>query len=166
MSAYYKDKVRPDGVEPSCKECKLLDKTKYYEDNALKIIKATTLYAKDNEKVKAYRKIFLKEYRLNNKAKCRHWIAKYRASKLQASPPWLTREHLDQIENVYKQSKKLEDFDGIQRHVDHIVPLQGKTVCGLHVPWNLQVLTKTENLKKNNNLEVINVTEKMGEALE
>ena len=107
------------------------------------------------------------KYYHRNEAKCRSWHrtwckthpgicnalrAKRNAAKLHATPPWITKEQLKQIEQFYVEARRLYELDGIRRHVDHVYPLQGKTCCGLHVPWNLQILTKTENLKKNNRL--------------
>ena len=74
--------------------------------------------------------------------------AKYRAAKRQACPPWLNKEMLDQIHEIYRLRRQISEATGIVHEVDHIVPLQGGTVCGLHVPWNLRVITKEKNNRR------------------
>jgi hypothetical protein len=68
-------------------------------------------------------------------------------AKLKAFPKWANKEA---ILEVYKKAKRIEKETGIKQHVDHIVPLRGKNVCGLHVEYNLQVLSARENIAKNN----------------
>lgn len=76
--------------------------------------------------------------------------AKRRAVKLNATPPWLTKEQLLEIKLLYLFVAERRKTTGLDLEVDHIVPLQGENVCGLHVPWNLQVLTASENASKGN----------------
>ena len=65
----------------------------------------------------------------------------YRRRCKEAMPEWVDRRA---ILNVYKEAKRL----GLS--VDHIVPLHNPTVCGLHVPWNLQLLPLEDNIRKGN----------------
>ena len=79
--------------------------------------------------------------------------AKRRSAKLERTPSWLSEAQHEEILTFYIKAAELTASTGIEHHVDHIVPLRGKTVSGLHVPWNMQVITATENLKKNNHHE-------------
>ena len=92
-----------------------------------------------------------KIWRKNNKDKKAASNSKRRAHKIKAAPPWLSDENLNEIKCIYKKCQEITKDTKIPHHVDHIVPLQGKNVSGLHVPWNLQIITATENLKKYNN---------------
>lgn len=76
--------------------------------------------------------------------------AKRRAAKLQRTPKWLKDYFTQEISLFYRRASLIKQFIGEDWHVDHIVPLQGKSVSGLHVPWNLQLLPAIENIKKGN----------------
>jgi hypothetical protein len=91
-------------------------------------------------------------WKLNNIGKVRADVVKRRVSKMQRTPPWLDVVQNAEIEFTYKYCAALRSI-GLNYHVDHIVPLQGKTVSGLHVPWNLQVIPAEENIRKANRFE-------------
>jgi len=71
-----------------------------------------------------------------------------RAAKMQRTPLWLTKEDLKAIETLYIMARHKTKTTGKPWHVDHIIPLQGELVSGLHVPSNLQVILGVENLRK------------------
>ena len=110
-------------------------------------VKTATEWIKNNPE--KYKEFARKCYE-NNKEKAFAHSAKYRASKRQAVPKWLNAEMQEQIESLFRKAKELTIKTGIPHEVDHIIPLRGKKVSGLHVPWNLQVLTQFENRSKKN----------------
>lgn len=86
----------------------------------------------------------------NNKDKKAALQAKRRAAQLQRTPKWLSEDDLWIIEEAYHLAQLRTQMTGFEWHVDHIIPLQGKKVSGLHVPSNLQVIPSSENVKKSN----------------
>ena len=69
-----------------------------------------------------------------------------------ATPPWITKDHKLAMRKMYLEAQRLTRLTGERYVVDHIVPLINPEVCGLHVPWNLRVMTQEENLRKSNKL--------------
>ena len=84
----------------------------------------------------------------DNPARMRINMARHRAGKLKATPTWLTAIQFAQIEEFYEVAVARSAQTGTVHHVDHIHPLMGRNFRGLHVPWNLQVLTGADNQRK------------------
>jgi hypothetical protein len=72
----------------------------------------------------------------------------YKRKMLHATPTWLTEEHWAEMNVIYAEARRLTDENGVPYHVDHIVPIRGGVVSGLHVPWNLRVITAEKNMRR------------------
>jgi hypothetical protein len=132
----------------------------YRKDNPEKVKELGKAWAKRNpEKVKAYgvkagkawqerNPEYLKEHYKANKQRYVAARARRRAAQESATPDWLTAIDKAMIQEMYDVSEARFVQTGIKHHVDHIVPINGKKISGMHVPWNLQVITAHENLSK------------------
>src|SRR5271156_5173353 len=147
LTEFYKRKTTKDGYRPECILCSNNTSKTWYEANSER--RAATNKAW-NEANPGRMAALVKAYRKANPDKVNALAAKRHAAKLQRTPKWLTKEHFKEIENIYTVCDILTKSTGIQFNVDHIVPLQGEIVSGLHLPCNLQVIPATENIKKGN----------------
>ena len=95
-----------------------------------------------------------KEYMKNNKGLVNAIKAKRRAAKLQRTPSWTTETDIWMMKEIYNLAALRTKLTGVKCHVDHIIPLQGKLVSGLHTPYNMQVIPAAQNISKGNKFEL------------
>lgn len=131
----------------------------YYQNNSDKMKESAKHYREVNtdkvrEYFKKYReinadkvKVCYKQWREANKDTVKAYQKTRRRRCRQAMPQWANPEAIRQI---YLQAQQISKEVGIQHHVDHIIPLKGKFVSGLHVESNLTILVGTENIRKSN----------------
>jgi len=80
-------------------------------------------------------------------AERREQSARRNAAEVKATPGWANKES---IREIYALAGEIERETGVKQHVDHVIPLRGRAVCGLHVSANLRVISAKENMKKSN----------------
>jgi hypothetical protein len=166
LEEFHKSKDRFCGVVSSCKKCSNI----FYEENKEAVLERVSLYRENNlEKIKENyykyyeenkeiyieraqiwatnnpekRKEITKNYADRNKNAKIARTAMYRARRRMATPAWLSDKQIEEIKQIY-----IHRPEG--HCVDHIVPIGGENVCGLHVPWNLQYLPEYQNESKGN----------------
>ena len=119
------------------------ERERYAKDPAKKLAQVRAAKDKDPTPFAAVQRNHYLRNKPAYKAKC----AARRAARLNATPPWCDKAA---IVALYREAQRLTEETGVRHEVDHIVPLIGKAVCGLHIPQNMQILTRTENRRKHN----------------
>lgn len=148
---FNKNKKCEFGITHKCKVCFNQEKRDVYYPKHKEKIRATQ--KRSTEKRRLLGKDVNKpsrEYNKRNPQYKRFYAAQRKSHVKLATPSWLTAEHKQDIKALYDLRDKLGNLCNSSYHVDHIVPLRGENICGLHVPWNLQILESSLNLAKRN----------------
>lgn len=138
--------VREWHADPKNSERRTEYKKQYYKDHRAKILARSKARVVDPASESERQRLWRLEHKEKHCAK----NAKYRASRIKRTPGWLTDDDQWMIAEIYEFAALRSKVTGIKWHVDHIVPLNGKSVSGLHVPGNLQVIPAVLNFRKHN----------------
>lgn len=159
LCQFNKSKCTVDGLVHKCRDCSKKINAKWRKDNPDGF--KDWLERGDNQKQRSeYMRAWCEENKERRAKEYAEWakanphivnacIARRNAAKLRATPAWAD---LDAIRAKYEEAAELTRKTGIRHEVDHIYPLQGKHVCGLHVAENLQILTRSQNARKSNKM--------------
>ncbi len=152
------NKARSDGLQTYCRCCMTAirlagqyDK-KRWETNREQETERNRAYRQANAaKIKPADRLKAAKRHLEHPGAIRmHNIARKHGEK-RATPAWADKSAMNA---VYLEARRLQQLDGVARHVDHDVPLKHPLVCGLHVPANLKVMTASDNMSKHNFFDV------------
>lgn len=142
VAFFNKDRSRPDGLYPQCKDCSRAACRKVYRKYEPKHRALKQRWKDENRE--RHREIN-RQYRQDHPDSVRRGAAEYRARLARATPPWVDKRQIDFVRGLCPKG----------HHVDHIHPLAGKNFCGLNVPWNLQYLPPEEHWRKGTKLPVV-----------
>lgn len=161
--ACHRDRQAKARAEPGFKEKRAAyDRERWLNDRDYLVSKNKSYYAKNADAVNAQKREYWANnkdkmheardlWRANNMARILHLNALRKRQIKMATPPWADKSA---ILNVYEEAERLTEQTGVVHHVDHVIPLKGDLVCGLHVHNNLQPLPWVENIKKKNKFDV------------
>lgn len=171
-SAFYANKRMKDGLNTFCIECHKADNiARKTKNRADPLFKATELaykktYRERNEEAHA---VYMAKWREANRERINEHGRNYRRQRkehynflcqkrkldlINRTPKWLTDDDVWMMEQAYELAGMRRQLTGVEWHVDHIIPLRGKVVSGLHTPFNLRVIPRAENQRKTNKFEV------------
>lgn len=159
LSMFHRDSQKKDGLAYSCKLCRRLSSEswgkrnpekkkasvrRWHDSNRDRISLVNHAWRRGNqEKLQQINKL----WRLSNKELINFYGSMRRARQFQQTPTWADE---NVILSFYREAERLTRQTGVPHQVDHIVPLQGRSVSGLHSQHNLQVITAAENRRKSN----------------
>lgn len=146
LSEFNRNSRMKDGLQLYCRQCMIVYKRKHYSENKDSYV---DYYIRTKDKRIKYQK----DYWSKNPSVRSKIRNDYRVAKISSTIKSLTEDDHNQIKLIYEVARWLTIAFEESFHVDHIVPLQGENVCGLHVPWNLQILFARENISKSNKFE-------------
>ncbi len=157
IASFHVRRASTDGLAYKCADCVKEANVRWREDNPGAF---QAWYAANKERRANYWRGWYEKNKVHRSASYAAWakksqhiinaiVARRTAAKLRATPKWADP---DAIREFYSMAAWLTAETGVKHEVDHIYPLQGKSVCGLHCEANLQVLTKTENIRKSNRM--------------
>lgn len=157
FDAFYKKKGSKDGLFWWCRDChRAYVKGKYHQ-----LAKSENYREAERARIRAYHtanpekvKAWNRQYASANKPKLNAKSKAYVLSRERRTPSWLTTEDLWVLEEAYELAAKRTQLFGFSWQVDHIIPLHGTLVSGLHVPQNVQVIPAVVNKSKSNRYAV------------
>ena len=136
LTSFSSHSMAADGLRDSCTSCRC------------------STWSKNNSLNRKHINKLASKLRAANRGRYNSYSAKRRALKLSATPKWLDTWDLKYIMEMYRMSSWLSSLGATKYEVDHIIPLQGNNVCGLHCPLNLQILSRADNRMKSNSVGI------------
>lgn len=157
-SEFGPNRARKDGLTVYCRGCtreymqeRGYDKKRWQEKREHESARSRAYRERNIDEMRRKWREAAAAARAANPAQKRAWNAARKHGEKRATPPWA---ELAAMNAVYAAARRLQEADGIERHVDHVIPLKHPLVCGLHVLANLRILTATENMSKKNKFQV------------